>query len=90
MTIQALKDNLIVKPLYKKTEGSIIIPDSAVKHKQYDMSAYGLVVSVGKEYKYEIKAGDVIAFQKHEGKRFTYEGETYLMMKSRWVHGKVS
>ncbi len=90
--LQALRDNIIVKPLYEEKRSSIIIPKMAKEWKQYNGNVYGLVISVGKDYKLkdEIKPGTIIAFEKNEGIKFTYAGETYFKMRSRWIHGTVN
>jgi co-chaperonin GroES (HSP10) len=36
-----------------------------------------------------LKPGDIIIFTRHEGKRFKFEGETYLKLKQKWVLGKL-
>ena len=88
--LQALKDNLIVRPILEKTHNKIIIPDSARKYKQYDGHILGKVISIGKDYKYktDLKEGDKIIFQRHEGVRFSYNGQIYLKLKPRWIYGK--
>ena len=50
---------------------------------------YGIVHSVGKDYKYELKPGDKIIFQRHEGKLIIYQREEYIKLKSRWVLGVI-
>ncbi len=86
MILQALRDDVIVKPLYETKKSAIIIPQSAVKYKKYDGQVRAEVISVGKNYPYdELKQGDRIVFQKEEGVKFVYQGETYLKLKSRWV-----
>ena len=62
--IKAVKDKVIVEMLKpeEKTEGGIIIPDTAEK----DPQGYGRVTSVGEEIT-TIKEGDIILFAKFGG-----------------------
>lgn len=91
--LQALQDNVIVKPVYQNKISNIIIPDGSRFGKNsgrgefqlYHGFIYGIIESVGKDYKYELQVGDKLIFQRHEGKRFLYQGEEYLKLKSRWV-----
>ena len=90
----ALKDNIVVKPVYVEHSGKIEIPKSALQFKKYDANVYGYVVSVGKDFGLRfkgdnLKQGDIVIFQRHEGKRFIYERETYLKLKPKWVLAKV-
>jgi co-chaperonin GroES (HSP10) len=80
--LQALRNEVIVKPIYVKQQGLIVIPQGALKFKQYDAEVYGLVESVGPRYPYELKAGDLIIFERHEGTRIKYQGENYLRLKA--------
>jgi co-chaperonin GroES (HSP10) len=90
--LQALHDTIIVKPTYEETRSDIIIPQSAKQFKQYHGEVRGLVVSVGPEYPYrkDLKPGDVVTFQRHEGFTFQYQGEKYLKVREKWIHGKVN
>jgi co-chaperonin GroES (HSP10) len=96
MTLQALRDTVIVTPIYQVSSRSIIIPKSALKYLQYDGQVFGEVISVGPEYRQtygdgqHLKAGDQIIFQRHEGKSFKIGGKLYLKLKSRWIHGVVN
>ena len=85
--IKAVRDWVVVKLRYKEQTGSIVIPDSA---QQYSGDFYGEVVSIGPDYKYDLKTGDKIAFVRHEGfKIFDKDGEEYLSLRERWVLGKI-
>lgn len=88
--LQALRDEIIVKSVFVKQEGSILIPDCGQEYKQYHGEVVGEVISVGKDYKYNLKPGDKIVFVRHEGKRIKFGGELYLVLKARWVMGKVN
>lgn len=87
--IIALRDDIIVKLIFEPHKGLIVIPKSATKFKQYDGEVYGEVVAVGPKYKYDLKPGDKVNFQRHEGIKFMVEGVTYLKLKSKWVLAKV-
>lgn len=93
--IIALRDDVIVRRIFEPHRGLIVIPKSATKFKQYDGEVYGEVVSVGPKFKYDVKPGDKINFQRHEGNKFIYNGETYLRLKTRhknnlgWIMAKV-
>lgn len=93
MMLQALSDYLIIKKLYevKKSDSPIIIPEAAVKYKQYDCPEVCEVVSIGPAYPYkdEVSIGDKLICAKHEGKPMEYEGVQYFQMKERFVYGKV-
>lgn len=90
--IQALKDNLIIKPLYEEKKNSILIPQTAINYKRNKGNVLGLVISIGKDYKHKdlLNPGDRISYQRGEGIKFIYQGETYLKLKARWVMGKVN
>lgn len=87
MGLTALRDNIIVKLILTEKEGKIIIPKTATKFKQYDAPVYGEVISVGPKHKLGAQVGDKLIFQRHEGLKFKYQGETYLKLKQRWVLG---
>ena len=98
--IQALRNEIIVKPFFLDidTVGSIIIPKSAQKYKQYDTPVRGEVVSIGPRYRYrdQIKIGDTVIWENYrnsgggyEGVKFVYEGVTYLKLKEKWVHAVI-
>ena len=90
--IQALKDNLIIKPLYEEKKNSIFIPQTAINYKRNKGNVLGLVISIGKDsqYKDSLSPGDNISYQRGEGIKFTYQGETYYKLKAKWVMGKVN
>jgi co-chaperonin GroES (HSP10) len=89
MTLQAIHDTVIVKPLYEETNGNIVIPPSARAYKQLHGQIIGQVISVGPRYKYNLQPGQMISFQRNEGQRFIVDGETYLKLRSRWIMGVV-
>ena len=83
--LQALKDNVIVRPIYEERKGNIIIPEGAKVFKQYHGFVVGEVVSVGKRYPYPLKAGDRVLWRRHEGKKVFEDGKLYFVLKERWV-----
>lgn len=92
--LQALGDNIIVKPVYEKKISSLFIPETAVQFKKYEGFVYGDVISVGPKVclKFErnsLVPGDKVIWQRHEGLAFKFEGEEYLKVKSKWIMGKI-
>ena len=87
--LQALDDNIIVKIIYEKQRGNLIIPDSANIYKKYNGKVFGLVESVGPRYPYDIKPGQIVSFRRHEGKVIKFEGEIYLKLREEWVDAKL-
>ena len=83
--LQALNDNIIVKVIYEKQRGSLIIPDQANIYKKYNGKVFGLVESVGPRYPYDVKPGQIVSFRRHEGKAIEFEGSIYLKLKEKWV-----
>ena len=94
MTLQALRDQVIVRPVHEKTRhgGMIILSDSAkYATRKYMGDFYGVVVAIGPKYPYkdEVKLGDKILFRRHEGKVIMVAGIRYLILKERWVEAKL-
>lgn len=88
--LQALRDEIIVRPIYEEiTKGGIIVPLQARTHKLYHGSITGEVISVGPKCKFDIKPGDKIYWQRHEGKKVYVDRELFFAVRSRWVMGKV-
>ena len=86
MSLKAIRDTIIIRIEYEKeTKGGIVIPDGA---KQYHGSFTGRVISVGPEYKYDVKVGDLVGFRRHEGHRLRYKGRDFLSLRSKWVECK--
>ena len=86
--LQALRDDVIVKLVCEDYVGNIIIPKDSHVHRWYSGRVYGLVISVGSKYKYDLKPGDKIDYQRNEGIRFFYEGDTYYQLRGKkdWIH----
>jgi co-chaperonin GroES (HSP10) len=90
MSLQALRDEIIVRPVYEKQKGLVIIPKSAIKFKQYDGQVFGEVLSVGKRHKLGVKIGDIISWVRHEGKKIIHQGQVYFAIRERWILGRVN
>ena len=75
-----LRDRVIIKPFpaEEKTEGGIIIPDTAKEKPRK-----GTVMASGKGLKdlpNETKPGDTVLYGKYAGTEIIYENEEYLIM----------
>ena len=93
MKVTALNKTIIVRPLYLKSPKSgIIIPDTAKKYKKYDAEVVGEVVAVSKKSMCvdDAKCGDLLLFQRHEGKPINIEGIEHRAVQDRWVMGLVT
>ena len=81
VNFKPINDRVVVKPLAaeEKTQGGIIIPDTAKEKPQQ-----GEVVAVGpgKEgVKLNLKAGDRVLYGKYAGQELKYNGDDYLIMR---------
>ncbi len=81
MTIKPLADRVVIKPApaEEKTQGGIIIPDTA-KEKPLK----GEVIAVGKGTKdaeMELKVGDQVLYGKYAGTEIEIEGEKVIIMR---------
>ena len=85
--IQALKDFVIVRQKYAEESSGIIIPETANKHKLYDGKIKYIVESVGPDYPWRLRRGDMIEIVRHEGIKFVHEGVDYWKVKARWIEG---
>ena len=86
MKIEPLHDNVLVKRLEAedKTEGGIILPDSAKeKPKQGEVIATGKgsVNDQGERNSFTVKKGDKVIFASYAGNEIDLDGEEYLVMK---------
>jgi chaperonin GroES len=94
MKIRPLQDRVIVKRIAEeeKTEGGIIIPDTA-KEKPQD----GKVIAVGKGkvnddgklIPLQVRAGDKILFGRYSGSEIKIDGEEHLIMREEDILGVV-
>jgi chaperonin GroES len=78
--MKPLGTRVIIEPLVaeEKTQGGIIIPDSAKEKPQS-----GKVVAVGpgsKDEPMEVKVGDIVLYGKYSGTEINYENDDYLIM----------
>ena len=95
MKFRPLHDRVVVKRLEEeqKTEGGIIIPDTAAEKPQT-----GQVVAVGpgargedgKLQPIEVKAGDKVLFGKWSGTEVKIDGDELLIMKESDIMGILS
>lgn len=79
--MKPINDRVVVKPAAaeEKTEGGIIIPDTAKEKPQR-----GEVVAVGpgKEGNaMTVKEGDIVLYGKYAGQELNYKGQDYLIMR---------
>jgi chaperonin GroES len=92
--IRPLQDRVIVRRLEEeeKTEGGIIIPDTA-KEKPMEGRVVavgkGKVLEDGKVAPLEVKAGDRVLFSKYAGTEVKLDGEEHLIMREDDIVGIV-
>jgi chaperonin GroES len=84
--VKPLADRVLVKPspAEEKTEGGIIIPDTAKEKPQR-----GEVHAVGpgkEDEKMEVSEGDKVLYGKYSGTEITIEGEEYLIMRQSDIY----
>ncbi len=85
MQLQALRDNIIVKPdKYPEKIGSIYTPES----KKRDRTNFGVVISVGKDLG-DVSIGDKVFFSKFHGTEFVVNGVRYLRLEKEDVDGVI-
>jgi chaperonin GroES len=94
MKIRPLQDRVIVRRLEEeeKTEGGIIIPDTA-KEKPMEGRVVavgkGKVLEGGKVVPLDVKKGDRVLFSKYAGTEVKLEGEEHLIMREDDILGIV-
>ncbi len=92
--IRPLQDRVIVRRLEEeeKTEGGIIIPDTA-KEKPMEGKVVavgkGKVLEDGKVVPLDVKAGDRVLFSKYAGTEVKLDGEEHLIMREDDILGIV-
>ena len=79
--MKPINDRVVIKPAAaeEKTQGGIIIPDTAKEKPQK-----GEVVAVGPGKdgnKLTVKKGDTVLYGKYAGQEFQFNGEDYLIMR---------
>ena len=92
MKIRPLQDRVIVKRIAEeeKTEGGIIIPDTAKEKPQEGKViavGKGKVNDDGKVIPLQLRAGDKILFGKYSGSEIKIDGEEHLIMREDEVLG---
>ncbi|MCU0822110.1 MAG: hypothetical protein MUC95_06515 [Spirochaetes bacterium] len=98
MNFQAIRNTVIVKVIYQDLACGLIIPSTANTWKKYHGDIKYQVVSVGPDFKYkdDIRSGDYVILQRHEGKgEREYKAivgidGVYLTVRDRWVLAKES
>ncbi len=94
MNIRPLQDRILVKRIEEKekTEGGIIIPDTA-KEKPIEGKVIGVgkgkVSEDGKVMPLDVKKGDRILFGKYAGTEVKIGGEEHLIMREDDVLGVI-
>jgi hypothetical protein len=96
--LQALRDEVIVKPVYQDKVGCIEIPEGSRFGKNsghgqfrlYHGFIYGHIISVGPKYKETfdgriLQSGDKVIWTRNEGKRLFWDRQEYLLLKSKHV-----
>jgi len=92
MKIRPLQDRVIVRRLEEeeKTEGGIIIPDTA-KEKPMEGKVVavgkGKVLEGGKVVPLDVKEGDRVLFSKYAGTEVKLDGEEHLIMREDDILG---
>jgi len=81
VNLKPINDRIVIKPLpaEDKTQGGIIIPDTAKEKPQQ-----GEVVAVGPgkdDQQMTLQVGDRVLYGKYAGQELQYQGEDYLIMR---------
>ncbi|NRB65448.1 MAG: co-chaperone GroES [Saprospiraceae bacterium] len=79
--MKPINDRVVVKPAAaeEKTEGGIIIPDTA---KEKPQRGEVIAVGPGKDgIAMTVKAGDTVLYGKYAGQELNYQGQDYLIMR---------
>ncbi len=86
MEFKPLKDRVFVKysEEEEKTSGGLYIPETAKEKPQK-----GEVKAVGKDVE-DLKAGDIVLFDRYSGSKIKLDGDEYLIIKEEDVLGTIS
>lgn len=87
MTVKPLGNRLLIKPIKeeKKTEGGIVLPDSAKEKPQK-----AEIVEIGKlEEDFDLKIGDKVIFSKYAGTEIKIEDVEYIIIDVDDVLAKI-
>lgn len=79
--MKPINDRVVVKPAAaeEKTEGGIIIPDTA---KEKPQRGEVIAVGPGKDgNQMTVQVGDIVLYGKYAGQELSYKGQDYLIMR---------
>ena len=81
--IQAVSDDVIVRPIYASKVGSIFLAGNVAKE---DRDRYGLVISIGPDARIPgLKVGDKILWQAREGREIEYQDIKLMVVQKKWL-----
>ena len=88
MTVKPLGERLLIKPIKeeeKKSEGGIVLPDSAKEKPQK-----AEVVAIGDKVEdLDLKVGDKVIFSKYAGTEIKIDEEDYIIIDSSDILAKI-
>lgn len=89
MKIKPLFDRVVVKPVKEKSDkiGNIILPESSKQPEISEVIALGIGNVDGEEYKFEVKVGDRVVFNKYSGCEFIIDNEVHIIIKEKDILG---
>jgi chaperonin GroES len=84
--LKPLADRVVLKVLTgeEKTQGGIVLPDTAKeKPQEGEVVAVGpgKILENGTRVVPEVKVGDIVVFAKYSGTEVKYEGQEYLIIR---------
>ncbi|CEP67051.1 Chaperonin Cpn10 [Moorella glycerini] len=84
--LKPLADRVVLKVLTgeEKTQGGIVLPDTAKeKPQEGEVVAVGpgKILENGTRVAPEVKVGDIVVFAKYSGTEVKYEGQEYLIIR---------
>ena len=86
VNVQPLGGRVLIKPLdqEEKTEGGLIIPDTAEKEKPQQGTIVALgtgrISDDGKKVDFNVKVGDKVMFKQYAPDEIEVDGDTYLVI----------
>lgn len=87
MNVKPLGNRLLIKPVKeeKKTEGGIVLPDSAKEKPQK-----AEIIEIGKlEEDFDLKVGDKVIFSKYAGTEIKFDDVEYIIIDVDDVLAKI-
>lgn len=83
MKLKPLFDRIVVKPLTDKQEkvGNILLPEISKRPEIFEVVALGSGKVEGEDYKFVVKLGDKVLFNKYVGSEFKIDNDTYIIVK---------